>query len=192
MVTLSIKADFGDVERRLKALQEDVRSKALASAVNKTLAIAQTAMNRGIRAEFNLTAAKVREKLAIKRARFARGSFEIEGVLFSRGRDGKRRAINLINFGARATKGGLSVKIKREGGRKVVKGGFIGNKGRTAFIRTGKKRLPIKALQTIDVPQMFNTKRINAKVVQIIRDRFPDITQREVNFYTARFNRGAR
>ena len=86
------------------------------------------------------------------------------------------------------TKAGLSVKIRRNGGRKVLKQGFIGNKGRTAFERVGKARLPIKPLQTIDVPQMFNTKRINAKVVALIRERFPAIAEREVRFYLQRFN----
>jgi len=55
-------------------------------------------------------------------------------------------------------------------------------------VRVGKERLPIKALTTIDVAQMFNTKRINAKVVQMIEAKFPTIFANEVRYYTERFN----
>jgi hypothetical protein len=189
MVQLSISTNFPEVQRKLAALQSDLGARVLGSAVNKTLAQGQTEMSRRIREEFNLTAAKVREKLFIRRAGFKAGRFTIEGALQSRDPGGKRRAINLINFAARQTAQGLTVKIKRSGGRVVAsKKGFIGNKGRTAFTRVGMKRLPIRPLQTIDVPQMFNTRRINSAVVRKIRDRFPVIFERELQFYLRRFS----
>lgn len=185
---LKISTNFPQVQRQLDRLRDDIRAKATVSAVNKTVAQAQTEMSRRIREEFNLTAAKVREKLFIRRARFAMGALSIEGALQSKDRSGRRRAINLINFAARETKQGLTVKIKRSGGRVLAaRRGFIGNKGRTAFTREGNKRLPIRPLQTIDVPQMFNTRRINAAVVRKIRERFPVIFEREVAFYLKRF-----
>ena len=86
-------------------------------------------------------------------------------------RAGKGRSMNLIAFhtgGGRVLKSGkrqqLRFKIRRDGGNKQITGAFIGNKGRTIFIRDGKSRLPIKAVNTIDVLQMFNTKRINLAV----------------------------
>ena len=54
----------------------------------------------------------------------------------------------------------------------MITGSFIGNQGRTVFVRTGKDRLPIKAVNTIDVPQMFNTRRINQAVQRIMQERF--------------------
>ena len=41
------------------------------------------------------------------------------------------------------------------------------------FIRTGDARTPIKALQTIDVPQMFNARKILTPVMEKIRRDLP-------------------
>ena len=43
-------------------------------------------------------------------------------------------------------------------------------------------------MSTIDVPQMFNQKRINAKVVGVIQARFPEVFARESKFFIAKFN----
>jgi len=188
---LTISTNFPDVQRRLESLRKDVAERATARAVNRTLELGRTEMSRAIREEFNLSASKVREKLQVRRAAFKAGLLSIEGELLSRDPSNKRRAINLINFGARETKQGLTVKIKRAGGRVIAaKRGFIGNKGRTAFTRVGDKRLPIRPLQTIDVPQMFNTRRINSKVTAFLQRRFPEVFAREVAFYLQRFGAG--
>jgi hypothetical protein len=84
----------------------------------------------------------------------------------------------------------VSVKVKRSGARKVISGAFVGNKGRTVFTRVGKPRLPIKPVQTIDVPQMFNVKHINAAVVKAIERKFPQIFEREMRFALQQFGRG--
>ena len=68
----------------------------------------------------------------------------------------------------------------------MIRGAFIGNKGRTVFIRTTDKRLPIQALQTIDVGQMFNQKRINARVVAAINTKFPELFARESKFFLSK------
>lgn len=185
---LTITTNFPAVQRQLAALRAEVGDKALTRAVNKTAAQGQTAMSKEIRAEFNITAAKVKEKLFVRKASFNGGRIGIQAELYSKDKSGRRRAINLINFGARMTKRGLSVKIKKQGGRTIVPQGFIGNTGRTTFKRTGPKRLPIAPLQTIDVPQMFNTKRINAKVVRKIEQMFPGVFERELAFALRQFN----
>ena len=56
------------------------------------------------------------------------------------------------------------------------------------MIREGRARLPIKALQTIDVPSMFNTRRINAKVIAFIKAKLPTIFDNEARYFTERFN----
>ncbi|MDB5965174.1 MAG: hypothetical protein JWQ72_1674 [Polaromonas sp.] len=199
---ISIKTNFPDVQRKLDALQGDVRSKALASAVNKTLEQAKTQMIREITGDYNVTAAYVRERLRIRRATFKAGMFGITAELI--GGDGKRRAANVIRFAEsfvtmaqarkRAKDGSLDqlrFKIRKSGGKQLIKGAFIGNGGRTVFKRTGNDRLPIKAVSTIDVPQMFNQKRINARVVAAIYARFPELFERESKFFINRFNSGA-
>lgn len=187
-MNLTVTTDFPAVARRMAELRKDIADKATARALNKMTTQAQTEMSKQIRAVYNISAAKVKEKLFTKRASFKGGVLGLQAELFSRDKSGKRRAINLINFGARATKRGLTVKIKKQGGRVVVPTGFIGNKGRTTFKRLGLARLPIGPLQTIDVPQMFNTKRISAAVIAMIRGKFPTIFEREVAFALRQFS----
>lgn len=184
-----ITTNFPEIAKRLEGLRQDIATKATARAVNATVAQARTAMSKEIRSEFNISAAKVREKLFIKRASFKGGVLGVEGVLESKYVGGKRRALNLINFGATQTGRGVSVRIKKGAGRKTVRGAFIGNNGRTVFERVGNKRLPIRPVQTIDVPQMFNTRRIKAAVAAAMQMRFPAIFERELAYALTQFAR---
>ena len=196
---ITIKHNFPQVQRQLDNLQKDIARQATASALNKTIAQAKTAMSREIRAEFNISAAKVNESLSITRASASGGELRMEASLQSPRKRG--RSLNLINFmeksttlaqarkrGKAGTLNQLFVQIKKQGGKKALGSAFIGNKGRTIFVREGKSRLPIKALQTVDVASMFNTKRVSAKVVQMMVDKFPTIFDHEAKFFTDRFN----
>ncbi len=187
----TVKHNFPEVQRQLAQLQKDVAVQATTRAINRTLEQAQTSMQRAIVAYFNIKASAVRESLRIKRASGKAGQYAIEGFLESPSKRGRSR--NLIHFGAKQTAQGVRVRIKRAGPFKVIRGAFIALKGNqyggTVFIRKGKARLPIEAKQTIDVAQMFNTRRINDLVVGFMRDKFPEVFAREANFYTDRFNR---
>jgi hypothetical protein len=211
MVTVNIKTNLLDVRGALDQLYADTIERAAVSAVNKTMAKANTNMVRAISREFNVTASYVRDRLRIERASFVGGKARIAAALVGTG----KRSANLIAFversvtiaqakkrmakgeGGKYTLGNgavvskalqLRFKIKRNSGVTMIPGAFIGNKGRTVFIREGKSRLPIKALATIDVPSMFNTKRLNSAVVAAIQTDFPDIFEHEVKYYTDRFN----
>ena len=194
-----IKTNFPDVQRLLTDMHKDVATKALASSLNKTVAQAKTAMSREIRAEFNMSASKVGAALKVNNAQASGGTVRLQASLEAPRQRG--RSLNLINFLERSTtmalakkrsKAGtvnqLHVQIKKTGGKKALGSAFIGNKGRTVFVRTGKARLPIKALQTIDVAGMFNTKRVNAKVLIMIEAKFPELFANEAKFFTNRFN----
>lgn len=180
---INIRTNFPDVTAALGRLQGDMADQVLARSLNRTMDQAKTAMSKEIRSQFNLSAAYVRDRLRIKRAYAKAGQFALSAELI--GGDGKRRSANVIGFGARKAGDGVSVQISK-GKRKTIKGAFIGNKGRTVFIREGKTRLPIKPVRTIDVAQMFNTRRINAAVVAAMNSRFPAIFQRELRFALSR------
>lgn len=189
---LTIKTNFPQVQAQLDRLQKDVGELALARAITRTLEQGRTQVVRSITSEFNVKAKDVRETLRIQAASRKGGSFRIEGFLESRSKRG--RATNLIRFGAVQTKQGVRVKIKRGGPSKVIKGAFIANKGNSAggtvFQRVGKDQLPIKAIQTIGVQQMFNAKRVKEVVVKLLETKFPEVFEREARFYIERFNRG--
>lgn len=180
---VEIRTNFPQVVTALGQLQDDLASKVLARALNRTVEQARTQMSREIRAEFNLSAGYVRDRLKIKRAFAKVGQFSLSAELT--GGDPRRRSANVIAFGARRSGKGVSVQIRR-GARKVITGAFIGNKGRTVFKRVGKSRLPIEPVQTIDVGQMFNTRRINAAVLRAIEGKFPAIFQRELAYALSR------
>lgn len=176
MISLSIKTDFKDVQRSLDRLSLDLQKRVVPAALNKVAAKAKTEMKQQITGEYNLKSAEVNERLrVIKAGRSLNQWLAVLDPFASRKRG---RSLNMIHFlenkttlaeAKRRKAGGtvnqLHFKIKRVGGKKLVEGAFIGNKGRTVFVRTSGDRLPIKALSTIDVPQMFNTKRIQSKVL---------------------------
>lgn len=204
-INVQIKVNLGGALAALDKLQDDVRHRAAVSAVNKTLAKARTGMTRAIARAYNVTSTYVRDRLQVNGAIYRGGRAHIYGTLTGSGKSGKSRSANLIAFIEKSTTfaqakkrqkagthGQLHFQIKRTGPRVVIPGAFIGNKGRTVFIRQGKERLPIKALQTIDVPQMFNQRDINRSVVRAMENDFPGIFRHELQHYTDRFNaRGA-
>lgn len=186
---LSIKTNFPEVQKQLDRLHKDLADKAVVMAVNRTMNVARTAMQREITSRYNLKAAYVRQRLAIRRASFKAGRLSFAASLLGTG----KRSANLVAFLARKApnngrRGGPQVgfRIRKGGAISRVPGAFIGNKGRTAFRRTGSARLPIEALQTIDVPQMFNQRRINAAVVKVIQERFLSVFEQQVRFYASR------
>ena len=215
---INVTHNLPDVSRSLLGLRDDIRNKAATRAINRTVEQARTAMSREIRSEFNMSPAEVNASLKVRKASPKPGAFFLTAELSSPSRRG--RSLNLIRFvekfvtlaqyrkRTKAGEGGLQTlrrsggqvqkalelrfKIKKRGGATLIKGAFVGNKGRTVFIRQGDSRLPIKALQTIDVAQMFNTQRINSKVRRHIDEVYPRILEREIRFFTDRFNRGGR
>lgn len=187
MVTLTIKSDFKNVQASLAKLGRDIEGRVISAALNKVAAKAKTEMTRAITSEFNLKASEVSHRLRVTRADRNIKNWKVILYPFASDNFAKSgRSLNMIRFveksvtlaeGRRRGKAGaknkLHFQIKKSGGKKTVTGAFIGNQGRTVFVRTGKARLPIKALSTIDIPQMFNTKRINARVMARIKQELP-------------------
>ena len=194
---ITIETNFPQVQRALQGLQREVADKATARALNATIAQARTQMSREIRQEFAVDTRFVGQRLRIKRATFFNGRLGLEAALDAQE---KPRSANVIRFGAKAGKAGVTVKIKRGQPRKLIRNAFIGNKGRTVFTRQpgtkmasrkwgGKHGEQIEPVQTIDLPQMFNARRIKAAVVAAMEARFPAIFERELAFALSRFNR---
>jgi hypothetical protein len=159
------------------------------------VAKAKTEMTRAITSEFNIKADEVRARLRIVKAKRMIKDWFAELDPFASKKRG--RSLNLIRFlekkvtlaeGKRRKKAGnenqLRFQVKRVGGKKIITGAFIGNKGRTVFIRETNARLPIKALSTIDVPQMFNTRKIKARVEERIRRELPIEFERAIKAAT--------
>lgn len=199
--TISVQGTVQPIRDRLNALKSGLGDNAVVSALNKTVAQAQTQMSSRIRQEFNISAADVREKLGTVRARRV-GSTRFVSALTGNPFGKARRSLNVIRFlerkvtlaeGRRRRKGGtltqLRFRIKKQGGKEIIAGAFIatGKGGNVlVFRRVGKERYPIEAISTIGVPQMFTTQRINRPVREWIVANFPRIWQSEARYYLSR------
>lgn len=198
MIEIDIRTNFPGVAEALRSAERGLAEKALARALNRTVEQGRTQMVRQIAAEFSVSSSTVRARLVIRPARATAGRVRLEASLAAPEKAG-RRSINVIAFAERAvtlaearrrakagTLSQLRFRIKRGGGWKTIPGAFIGNRGRTVFRRTGKARLPIEAVSTIDIPQMFNARRINEAVRAVMLSRFPDVFARELRFALGR------
>lgn len=193
MTTISVRNNFPAIAAQLDRLGRDVGDKAVVRALNTTIVQGRTQMARQISSEFRVSVGTAKERLKVFKASARGGATRYIAQLEATKR-GKGRSMNMIAFvtkgkvskasakrnGRTDLAGQLQFQIKRGGGKKAIKGAFIGNGGRTVFIRTGKERLPIKALNTIDIPQMFNTRRVNNVVKRVMLDKFPANFQREL------------
>jgi len=213
MTTVTVKTNFPQVMAKLSKMGDDIATKATISAMNKTLAQGRTVMLRAITQEFAIKQADVRPQLEIKKALFTRSAVNATASLEAFGRRRGHRSRNVMLFGAKQIRGrkirrvqvntargvitrrmrvggGVSVRIKRVGSRKLIEGAFIANKGRTVFMRKPGGGRAISAVETVDVPQMFNTRRVNRLVVQVIQERYPRIFESEARFFINKFSRG--
>lgn len=197
MLKIFIRSDFKDVQRKLDRLADDMQKRVIPAALNKVAAKAKTEMTRAITSEYNIQRGDVAGRLRVTRAGRKIEQWVATLDPFASRRRG--RSLNLIRFvekkvtlaeGRRRKRAGtqdqLRFQIKKVGGKKIITGAFIANKGRTVFIREGKDRLPIKALSTIDVPSMFNARRIRGRVEQRIRQELAVEFDRAINAVLAR------
>lgn len=208
MIKLNVRMDINKALMKLGAISDSVRNRAVPAALNKTIDKGKAEMVRQITAEYNVKAKDVRPQLQTSRASAKNGKMVATLVAFGRRRGHSSR--NVIMFDAKQVAGngaprkvrvqfpngewrtiivrdggGVSVKIKKNGARKLIKGAFIGNQGRTVFVRTGDGR-KIRAVETVDIPQMFNTRRVHSGVMERMRSEFPVELERAIKLYLSR------
>lgn len=145
-------------------------------AVNKTLTGVRTDSVKEIQKVITPKAAVIRKTLSIQKATVSRMSGRVE----SRG-----KSLGLIHFRARQIKKGVTVQVKKQNRRKLVKGAFIAesNKARNVFWRyyhTGKPkpvkprvryaalpavyRLPIQRLTGLSVPDVMGDDKVMREI----------------------------
>jgi hypothetical protein len=198
-ITIDVRGLEG-VKKRLAEIPRELQGKTVNAAINKTADKARAEINRAIPQEYAVKAAEVRSAIDIRKAQTGNMQAVIS-IFGSKSRRG--RSANMVRFLAVAqaagigfkTRGAVGIKkkdvaalrgqlgflIKRGGGVKKITGAFIGNKGRTVFMREGKARLPIKPVQVIGFSQMFNARRINERVMAKVRAEFGVELDRAIN-----------
>jgi len=166
------------VQKKLASLSAKQIASVLSMATNKTTAKAKAEINRAVTGHYQIARAEVSNAITVTAASAAKPSATISifGSTKKRG-----RSLNMIHFAERkvtlaegrrraktGTQNQLRFNIIRGKGGKMIPGSFIGNQGRTVFIREGKTRLPIKPVQVIGVGQMFNFRQIRERVLSKI------------------------
>jgi hypothetical protein len=211
---VKLKVDVSGLVRlntNLLAMKEELRSKTIVAALNKVADKGKTEVDRAIRDEYVIDAARVRNAVSVRRASAKLERFEAVIDIFGSARK-RGRSLNVIHFmekkislaqaRKRAKKKELFVRgrggqllpilrfvFKRGAGPKTIDGVFVGNKGRTVFRRIGKGRLPIEPVQVIDVPQMFRSRKVSQRVMDRINRELPVEIQRAVRATLARIGR---
>lgn len=152
------------VNKMVRGIREDQKKNipiALSQTINKTVKKARTEADKEIRKELNLPKKRVFKGLTI----FKSNRRKLVGRLVASG-----GAIPLIDFKARQTKKGVGFKVKKEKGRRLLKGAFIAtmrNGHRGVFTRSTKSRLPIKEAFSTSIPQAFSNKKIKESLVKL-------------------------
>lgn len=113
-----VKALLGDLKGKYKSV--------MVTSINKTLSTARTQATARIGNELNLKAARIKWGFTLFKANYS----NMSGALVSSG-----EPIGLIQFGARQTAKGVSVKVKRSSSRYLLRHAFIA-KGKGASIST--------------------------------------------------------
>ncbi len=160
--------------------------KALANAarrtVNKLITKSKTEAGRRVREIYNVKAKDLNRSVKIKRANFQ----NMEATLTVRG-----RKIPVYMFSPRQTRQGVSIRIRKDRGRKVIGTSFIatmpsGHIG--VFQRKTKKRYPIKELYSVSPAQMYEQEGMKA-VSEMIEKEGGKILQHEIDYEMSKLKR---
>ncbi len=140
--------------KELRDALDPKRYKKIATRVlNKLGSQTKTAVSREVRNTYNIKRERLNAGFFMKRA-----TWENMAVLLRY----RGRTPGLQHFDARRTNRGVTVKVRKASGRKVVKGAFMPERIIGVYKREGKGRFPIKRLYGPDVPGMVNTIGIDA------------------------------
>ena len=174
MLDLDVTADFREVERMFRHMPQVVE-KAATRSLNRTNDSVATIARRLIAREMGIPVKAVRAGMfKIKASRHS-----LAAATVARG-----RPLNLIRFKARQTKKGVSASAW--GKRKVYKGTFIGNQGRTVFKRVGKQRTPIQAVWGPSIPKTMLQDAVVKAMAQTARTQWQKNFARDMQFYLDR------
>lgn len=181
----------------MNSYKHDVVDKAVPRALNRTAEMGRTGASREMRADgYAFTASEIKDAIALSKASAGRLS------AFMRVR---RRTKSLMEFGARQTKDGVSVKVHKA--RKVLKHAFIGQlrngrmgvyiedktAGKTVLrvskqykkgARGGWHEYPVRKLYGPSVGGSYSTERIQQIMERILVQTFMDRLQHEIEYLT--------
>lgn len=148
MTVMPIEIDdaaLDNVKTMMKGIRNGVPN-VLVTSINKTLGTAKTQATARIGNELNLKAARIKDDMTLSKANYS----NLSGALVATG-----EPVGLVQFGASEVQKGVTVKVKRQGSRKLLKHAFIAKgKGKSIskkdetvkthiWWRAGRDRMPV-------------------------------------------------
>jgi len=183
----ALNTDTRQLDRLESAVAGTARSvpKELTIAINRTAKKSQTQMSRQIRTKIVITARDLRPLIAIVRR--ARPSSLGATVQLSATKRPSLRA-----FKVRQTKAGVTYKINRGEGRKLVPGGFMGPNPRRmsvrlkghAYKRQGQQRKPIVRLHAVSPIGTYLKNKMRPTTVREGNQTLRKEVDRRIDFLT--------
>ena len=159
--------------KELRDALDPKRYKKIATRVlNKLGSQTKTAVSREVRNTYNIKRDRLDSGFYMRRA-----TWESLAVLLRY----RGKTPGLQHFDARRTSRGVTVKVRKQGGRKVVQGAFMPKRIIGIYKREGMERFPIKRLYGPDVPGMVNTVGIEA-AQQVLDEKAERILSHEFEY----------
>ncbi|WP_018935656.1 MULTISPECIES: phage tail protein [unclassified Thioalkalivibrio] len=153
-------ASIRQLERIAREVSIGIVPDSISRALNRATTATRTRASSAIRQVYNVPAAEVRGTFRITRASRTRP----EALIESRG-----VRLPLSRFGARQTRRGVTLNVRRSTGRRLLSGGFFGQGSMPSsrlFRREGSARLPVEQLFGPAVPQMLQESGVERQVLQ--------------------------
>ena len=168
-----VKSDIKRLTRGLSTYQRRVIPAAANSALNKAGRKVKTIITRDLSKEMGLKQKDIKNEIKVRKSNFRTLSVLITAT---------GRRLNIIRYKAKQLKKALTAKPWNK--KRKWRTGFIGNKGRTAFLRLPNKK--IKALSGPGIASEFIRRRAIKLMKTIGGDEFLKQFSRELKRRIAR------
>ena len=169
---MQIKVEIEGLDKFKEFLYSDVWYRAQKRTTTEMGRKFRTRVVKDVRKVYNIKAKDLKKSMRTK--------VEKKGDAFVWKLNVKSRLLSLTHFGAKQTKKGVSVLIRKDEGRKTLAKTFIA-KGQV-FQRKGKERLPLIVKKTLSVPQMFNKETMKEAFEEVGRE-YPKRFEHNLDYY---------
>lgn len=172
---IGTRSDVAHLVTALSRIEQPSRSRrALSRALNKAVRTGRTQAAKLIREEWGVSSATIKSALSSHRSSVSL----LVATLTARG-----ARIPFKEFGARQTKKGVSVLVKRKEGRKRLRHAFIVKSlGSHVFERRGRTRLPIDKKFGPSIPFMFGRPEVLEQILKDAAGELPRIARAELEY----------
>lgn len=181
MFALQIK-DWDKVEA---AFSPVVLNQAMNAAIRKSLMKTRTQISVNVRQVYNISAGDIGNIVTLSKISYTPPSYRLQ---YSGARVSLRKyaARAKIVKTARGLRRGVTVRVRKDRGRKLVKHGFYGAGGWPVYMRLGRSRHKIEKRTGLAIPQMVGTKDQLDLAYKFMGVEIPKQVHTSLDFYSKR------